>query len=127
MKFLLPPIFYLESSDFDEYGNITNPHIDTSLPLFIMIQANFCGYCTMAKPDFQRFAYAFKDKVTCATIQADPERPDPNMRKLISIIAPELTGFPTYIIMYKNKIILYDYGRKFEDMEKYFKFVLANF
>jgi thiol-disulfide isomerase/thioredoxin len=127
MKFLLSPIFYLESSDFDEYGNIVNPNIDTSLPIFIMIQANFCGFCTMAKPDFQQFAYAFKDKITCATIQADSERPDPNLKQLLSIIAPELTGFPSYIILYKNKIISYEYGRKFADMETYFNFFLTNF
>lgn len=125
MKFLLSPIFYLESSDFDEYGNIINPDINTSLPIFIMIQANFCGFCTIAKPQFQKFALAFKDKVTCATIQADSN--DPNLKQLLSIIAPELTGFPTYVILYKNKIILYEYGRKFEEMELYFNFFLSNF
>ena len=126
MKFLTPPIFYLESSDFDSNGNIINPSINTDLPIFIMIQANFCGYCTMAKPEFQLFANTFKNKVICATIQADTAQPDPNMKNIINIICPELTGFPTYIILYKHKSILYDYGRSFNDMEKYFDFFLAN-
>jgi thiol-disulfide isomerase/thioredoxin len=120
MKFLRSPIFYLESSDFDSDGNIINPHINTKLPIFIMIQANFCGYCTMAKPEFQRFAEVFENQVTCATIQADSEKPDHGMKNLISILCPELQGFPTYIILYQNKIILYNKGRSFEDMKNFF-------
>ena len=126
MKFLTPPIFYLESSDFDSNGNITNPNINTDLPIFIMIQANYCGYCTMAKPEFQRFAKTFQNKVTCATIQADPVQPDPDMKNIINIICPELTGFPTYVILFNHRSILYEYGRSSQEMEKYFNFFLSN-
>ena len=47
------PVGYLEASDFDEAGNLINPTL-MNKPVLIMVQAEFCGYCTKAKPGFQQ-------------------------------------------------------------------------
>ena len=50
--YLTKPIAYLTIKDFDSNGNLINPKLKDG-KVIIMIQANFCGYCTIAKPAFQ--------------------------------------------------------------------------
>ena len=49
----LNKVAYLQDSDFDIKGNIINKNIPDNIPIVIMLQAEFCGYCTKAKPAFQ--------------------------------------------------------------------------
>lgn len=66
-----------------------------------MLQANFCGYCTDSKPDFQKFAN--NNKIFCATIQGDgKEEGEEELSKRLSNIYKDFNGYPTYI-GYKNK------------------------
>ena len=45
-----------KDQDFDSNGNLINSKIPKNIPVLIMIQADFCGYCTKAKPEFEKFA-----------------------------------------------------------------------
>ena len=93
------PIGYLEDSDFDSQGKLVNPNIPKNIPVVIMIQASWCGYCQKAKPAFQKFANQNQGKVFCATIQADGIRPSEKaLGKRLSSIKKEFRGFPDYAV-----------------------------
>lgn len=128
MEYLTPPVAYLDSSDFDGEGNLTNNHLlSSNLPVFVMIQAVFCGHCTRAKPWFQEFAEKNVGKVICCSIQGDSEME--SVKKLSSIIpkmVPDFVGFPTYVIFHRGQKIKYESGRKTEDLQNYLDNELRN-
>jgi thiol-disulfide isomerase/thioredoxin len=100
--YLLPPVIYLESKDFTPSGNLKHFKDKTCV---IMVQANYCGHCTSAKPDFQKFAENNKS-VICLTIQGDDERPDvEELVQLVTKIKPSFQGFPDYLLYKKGKFI----------------------
>ena len=120
MDYLTNPVAYLDANDFDDSGNLVNTSIPTDKPVFIMIQANFCGYCKMAKPDFQTFAQNNKNTFFCATIQADSQNPNvQELRNKMNSIYPNLPGFPSYIIFFKGKRIIYSMGRTLVDLQAF--------
>jgi thiol-disulfide isomerase/thioredoxin len=118
------PVMYLDNDDFDSEGNLNVKEIDTTKkPLFIMIQANFCGFCTMAKPHFQQFANENKDKAYFATIQGDEAHPEKmeSIKMLMSRldkIYPNFFGFPSYMVIYKNKKLNYENDRTKKALEE---------
>lgn len=116
--YLKYPIGYLEDIDFDQSMNLTNEKL-YGKPLFIMIQADACGYCAEAKPDFQKLAD--NNIINCATIQSDGERESEKLLgNNITSLYPDFRGFPSYILIKSNgKVIAYEGGRDFESM-KYF-------
>jgi thiol-disulfide isomerase/thioredoxin len=70
-----------------------------------MIQANYCGHCTTAKPHFQKFAENNKS-VVCLTIQGDGDDPDvKKMVNLITKIKPSFQGFPDYLLYKNGKLV----------------------
>jgi len=120
MDFFTTPVAYLDTNDFDDNGNLINPLIPTTVPVFIMIQANFCGYCKIAKPDFQTFAQNNLGKFFCASIQADSQNPDVQaLKNKMGNIYPGLQGFPSYIIFFQGKRIIYSGGRKLSDLQAF--------
>ena len=120
MKFLQKPIIYLEDNDFDSEGNIANQQLKTNKPVFIFIQANFCGYCTQAKPDFQTLAEKYQNKYIFATIQGDSELEETKkIMKKLDKIYPNFMGFPSYIIYHNGRRIIYEEGRDFDSMETF--------
>ena len=128
MEYLTPPVAYLDSSDFDGEGKLSNSHLlSSNLPVFVMIQAVFCGHCTRAKPWFQEFAEKNVGKVICCSIQGDSDIE--SVKKLSSIIpkmCPDFVGFPTYVIFDKGQTIKYKGGRKSEDLQNYLDTELRN-
>jgi thiol-disulfide isomerase/thioredoxin len=92
MTDLAPPIIYLESTDFDNNGNLKKK---LNLPAVVMIQANYCGHCTQAKPAFQSFADESNKKVLCFAIEADVKQD--SWKKLLNLIKPSFQGFPDYL------------------------------
>ncbi len=121
MEYMTKPVAYLDSSDFDDEGNIINKDIpQNDKPVFIMIQANFCGYCRIAKPDFQKFCENNVDKFFCASIQADSnEQLVKDLQPKIGKIYPNLMGFPSYMLYYKGKKIFYEGGRQLQDLQAF--------
>lgn len=121
MEYLTPPVAYLESTDFDEEGNLMNNHLlSSNLPVFIMIQAVFCGHCTRAKPWFQEFAEKNVGKVICCSIQGDSDMKSvKELSNRIPKICPDFVGFPSYVVFNKGQMTTYKQGRKTEDLQKY--------
>jgi len=119
MEYLTSPVIYLDKTDFNEDGKLVSFKI-IDKPIFIMIQAVFCGHCTRAKPWFQEFSVRNKDRVICCSIQGDSEYPDAkNMGNIIKKICPNFMGFPSYVVFHKGEYIEYDGGRKTEDLENF--------
>lgn len=119
--YLNKPVVYLQADDFDQDGKLVNPNIPRDKPVMIMVQALFCGYCTKAKPDFQRFADDNQDKVFCATIEADGSEPgEPELAKKIDQYFPDFLGFPHYEV-FKNgeRLKSYSDGRDKKSLEAF--------
>ena len=119
MSYLLPPVIYLESSDFTGSGNL-KPFKDKTC--VVMVQANYCGHCTTAKPHFQKFAQKNKH-IKCLTIQGDGEEPDvKKMVALITKIKPSFEGFPDYLLYKNGKLIEKEInGRTEEGLEEFIR------
>lgn len=121
MLYLNRPIAYLQDWDFDSYGNLINTHIPQDMLVLIMIQAGFCGYCTMAKPDLQKFAEQSAGKVFVATIQADGNEPgEKELGKRLSVIKPNFKGYPDYVLYKNGKRINAEIGgRSLKDLHEF--------
>ena len=120
MKYFNDNIFYLQRKDFDNNGKLINNRIDNEKLIMIMIQANFCGYCTMAKPDYKKFADANKD-IVCMTIQADgDEEGEKELSKILKNIDSSFRGFPHYVV-YRggNRIGTYEGDRSLKSLNEY--------
>jgi len=65
---LLKNIMYLEGQDVTPSGEL-KPHVTKGKPVLLMLQGNFCGYCTKAKPAFQ--SLQGHPKFSLATVQTD--------------------------------------------------------
>ena len=101
MKYLDAPVAYLQDHDFDAQGNLI-ADIPRDIPTVVMLQAEFCGYCTQAKPAFQEFCNTHNGEVFCATVQSDGSEPgEKELGKRLSKIIPGFRGFPEYVL-YKN-------------------------
>jgi len=125
MSYLNKPVAYLTNDDFDAEGNIVNNQIPKDQPVLIMIQGNFCGYCTQAKPAFQKLAEKYVGKIFCATIQGDgKEKGEAELSKRLNSVLPGFRGFPEYVL-YKNgkRVKKHEGGRTMEELES---FVLNN-
>lgn len=117
MEYLLNPILYLEPKDFTPSGNLKHFKNKTCV---IMVQANYCGHCTSAKPEFQKFARNNKS-VVCLTIQGDGDDPKTkDMVNLITLIKPAFEGFPDYFLFKRGKFVNKDIvGRTEADLEQF--------
>ena len=116
MHYLIRPVFYLDSDDIDAKGNVMTIPFDK--PLFILIQSLKCYHCTKSKPAFQEFAERNKG-VACATIQVDSPKMNNEFIKKLEHVYPDLIGFPSYILHYKGRKIVYDGDRSLGDMERF--------
>lgn len=120
MKYFNKPVYYLVDTDFDNKGNLINKNIPLDKPVVIMIQANFCGYCTVAKPAFQEFAHKYQNKVFCATIQGDgTEKGEPELSNKIKTIDPQFRGFPGYVLYRNGKYVKSGDARSLVELEKF--------
>jgi thiol-disulfide isomerase/thioredoxin len=121
MEYLTHPVAYLDTNDFDENGNLTNKLLlESKLPIFIMIQAIFCGHCTRAKPWYQEFAEKNVGKVICCSIQGDSDIKEvKELTGRLNKIFPNFVGYPSYVVFNKGEKIIYDSGRKTEDLQEF--------
>jgi thiol-disulfide isomerase/thioredoxin len=116
MKYLIKPIFYLEKSDFDNNGNIINNKLNSNKPIFIMIQASWCFHCSNSKPEYQKFANKNNDRAFITTIEVDNDK---SKNIDLTKIYPDLKGFPSYIVYYKNNKIPFTTGRSEKDLTEF--------
>lgn len=114
----MPPIAYLEISDFTPSGDLV-PKL-TKKPVFVMIQAEYCGHCQSAKPAFQ--ALANEGLLTCMTIQADGARQgEKDLAKMLDVIYKGFRGFPSYMLFINGNRIPYTGGRTLQEMKQFLK------
>jgi len=122
MQFNSPNIYYLEDVDFGPNYNLQSNVINTitGKPFFtgltiVMVQGDYCGYCTKFKPHFQRVA----DELThygieFATIQIDGRQPGErifqNDQALTRILKRQLEGVPLVLKFYRGTPIEEYYG-----------------
>lgn len=81
---------YLEEQDINEDGSLKS-HVTKKKPTLVMVQGNFCGYCTQAKPDFQKLAN--NPYFSVATVMIDGSESE----KRASSKLPKTQGVPAYI------------------------------
>jgi thiol-disulfide isomerase/thioredoxin len=108
------PVYYLQRSDFDDNGYLTNPKLKNK-KVIVMLQANYCGWCKKAKPDFleaakhvhqleQNGGTLESQKVVFTTIQADGDQPgESELNEIIGRIKPDFKGFPDYVLFVNGK------------------------
>jgi thiol-disulfide isomerase/thioredoxin len=121
-------IVYLEDTDFpNNYlaSDITNRY--TNKPYFsgttiVMIQGNFCGYCTKMKPLFQQLAENHCNEIDFATVETDGSREGQQKLKSIlpQVLGFEIEGVPA-IVKFKNGkyVETFKGGRTLSELEKF--------
>ena len=121
MSYLNKPIAYLIDSDIDAKGDLCNPQIPKDKPVLLMIQADFCGHCTKAKPAYQEFAEKNSGKVFVATIQADgDQKGEKELGQRIEKIDSSFQGFPHYMLYDRNrKRFTHNGGRDVASLQKF--------
>lgn len=95
MKYL-ENVPYLEMNDFTSDMSL-KPYVGKGKPVVVMAQGLFCGYCTQAKPAFQKFADQMKGKVVAATIQIDGNKSEKMLGQMIDKLDKSYRGVPTYL------------------------------
>lgn len=108
-------IGYLENKDILENGNINTKSISYKNnngfglnknhdKILLMIQANYCGFCTKAKPAFQNFANNNKN-IFCTTIQGDSDKESvQKLMERVNQIDSNFRGYPHYLLFGKNGV-----------------------
>lgn len=114
MTKLYPPIFYLENDNFDKVSGklipIVNPLIQGDI-LFdnltiVLVQGDFCRYCTNFKPVFQKIANETYEYMDFATIQVDSSSRDKLTNSEISrFLNLDKISLPTLVKIYKGQVL----------------------
>jgi thiol-disulfide isomerase/thioredoxin len=114
MSKLLINIPYLETGDVNPDGSLPTS-ITGGKPALVMIQGNFCGYCTKAKPDFQQLAQ--HPEFAVLTVQIDGGQGDQGATQAISKVN-SAKGVPSYVMYGKDgKFVgMYNGGRDYASM-----------
>ena len=122
MKYLNDNIYYLQMKDFDNKGKMIS-NIPSDKLVMIMIQSNFCGHCTVAKPEYKKFADENMGNVICCTIQADGnEEGEKELSKILDKIDDKFQGFPHYVV-YRGgvKVATYEGNRNSKSMNEFIR------
>lgn len=92
---LRSPVMYLERQDFMADGSLSPQLLNE--PTLVMFQADYCGHCKSAKPEFQ--ALANEGVVRCMTVQGDGQRKsERDIVPILSTIYPGFRGYPSYML-----------------------------
>lgn len=94
MQKILYGIPYLEIEDVNPDGSL-KPHVGQGKPVLLMIQGDFCGYCTDAKPAFQELAQKARG-VVLATVQIDAGPKDKAANQALKTVNTQ-PGVPAFL------------------------------
>lgn len=86
-------VLYLEAMDINADGSLKS-YVTNGKPAIVMVQGNFCGFCTKAKPDFEKFVGATRQGFT---LQTDGSPEEQAARPLISSWGAN-QGVPAYVL-----------------------------
>jgi thiol-disulfide isomerase/thioredoxin len=118
MSKLLINIPYLEQQDVNPDGSLKD-YVCQGKPVVVMVQGNFCGYCTQAKPAFQEFS---KNTPSCraVTIQSDGDASDKGASKNLSSVNKS-QGVPAFLGFNKQGkfVALHNGGRDMASLQKF--------
>ena len=105
MSFDNTKIVHLEDSDFNGSAMMYNGKPITSGKFFIMVHADFCGYCRKAKPAFMKAAeiagtLSTDNGIIFASIHSDSPNNKETLlaKKLPQISGLSIRGIPTFIL-----------------------------
>lgn len=93
-------VAYLEVDDIHSNGKLKS-YVTDGKCVLLMAQGNFCGYCTKAKPDFEKLANS-NQKIVCATILIDGDKTERECGKFLKMWDLEHKGVPSYFGFDKN-------------------------
>ena len=99
MSKILVNIPYLEGSDVNDDGSI-----NLNGTVVLMIQGNFCGYCTQAKPAFQNLSKSLPNGIICATVQMDGQESDKEASRKLSVVNKS-PGVPSFLGFKNGKFV----------------------
>ena len=94
MDKLLIGVAYIEDSDLNPDASL-KPHVNNGKPTVMMMQGNFCRYCTNAKPDFQKLAQSMPD-IAVVTVQTDGGPSDKKASQILSAVNKS-PGVPAFL------------------------------
>jgi thiol-disulfide isomerase/thioredoxin len=118
MNKYLVGVAYLEHVDINDNGSL-KPHVSKGKPSVVMVQGNFCGYCTQAKPAFEKLAKMMSN-VNVYTVQIDGEESDKKASKQLAAVNTS-PGVPSYLGFDRNgKFVKVHKGGRDEDSLKNF-------
>lgn len=129
MYFNSPYIYYLETTDFDpstfrllpNSNPLSGDEVFTGTTI-LMIQGNFCGYCTQFKPIFASLASELSPSIDFATIQTDGKEPNEqfNPNFVNQIIRSEMRGVPTIVKLVQGQAVsIYEGPRTHEALRQW--------
>lgn len=114
-EFDSPNIYYLENSEFDPSYTLHSTLLNAQgKPLFggvtiVMVQGNYCGYCTKLKPIFQQLANELTSRgIDFATIRIDGDGLGERLFRtdaLTQILGHPLEGVPYICKFYQGRIV----------------------
>jgi thiol-disulfide isomerase/thioredoxin len=85
---------YLDISDFNSDGTLKDL-VGKGKCVVIMVQANYCGFCTEAKPAYEKIAKN-KNKVVFTTICIDGDEDEKEATTFLKKWDPSYRGVPSY-------------------------------
>lgn len=116
---ILVNIPYLEGKDINDDGTL-KPEVTKGKNVLVMIQGDFCGYCTKAKPEFQKLRDI--SDFTIATVQIDGGETDKKANsKLSKVVSSQ--GVPAYACFNSSGkfVKMHNGGRDAESLKKTMK------
>ena len=93
-------VAYIEVDDINLDGTL-KPYVNNGKPVIMMCYGNFCGYCTKAKPAFEKLAKT-ETQFVWAAILTDGEESEKAAAKFIKMWNKEHRGVPDYLGFDKN-------------------------
>jgi thiol-disulfide isomerase/thioredoxin len=128
MEFNNTKVIFLEITDFNN-GILTYNGRPFPGKVLVMVQGDFCGYCTKAKPDFIKLANHHgattlaDNSVVFATIKIDGKTSESELSKrLPEITGVNLQGVPAYLLFQNGKFVaLHDGGRDAGSLKKFLR------
>lgn len=109
---------YIEDSDLNLDASL-KPHVGNGKPVIMMIQGNFCGYCTKAKPAFVQLARAVPT-IACVTVQTDGGPSEQKASKILSAVNKS-PGVPAYLGFNRQGrfVAMHNGGRDVEALKQF--------
>ena len=104
MHFNTPYVHYLEVHDFDantgrllpQRNPITKKQVFQGRTI-VMVQGNYCGFCTQFKPLYTAIATKFNSSLDFATIQIDSSESPFTQQQLVKVLKRPVAGVPMFV------------------------------